>query len=307
LKNNSLKLSIVIPTINRYSDLKNTLGCLYRQSFDDFEIIIIDQTEKFEEIIGDKIRYYHTTSKSASKARNIGLKMASNDIVLFLDDDVVIDNKEFLSTHVLHYLDPKTSGVSGAILDTSEKFEYNLHKKAETSTFGWFYFPSNYSKASSVANGGSGNLSVRREWAINVGGMDERFERGAFREETDFCLRYTKVHGHLIYDPTAYLIHLGNPNGGCRSWESYKGIIHGGHHMFGGWYLMFRRLNLQFWPTYSYYMLRRFIIHKKLTIRPYLIPIAIFVFTYAFFRALYFSIKEPLLITRNSHSKNGLY
>lgn len=304
MKNNSLKLSIVIPTINRYSDLKNTLDCLYRQLFNDFEIIIIDQTEDFEEIIGDKIRYYHTTSKSASKARNIGLKVALNEIILFLDDDVLIDNKEFLSKHVRHYQNADTSGVSGAILDTSKKFESELTVKAQDPNFGWFYFPHNYNKEYSVANGGSGNLSVRRDLAINIGGMDERFQKGAFREETDFCLRFTKEYGNLLYDPSAYLIHLGNPIGGCRTWENYNSVIHGKHHMFGGWYLMFRRLSVRFWPTYSFAMVRRFIIHKKLVAKPYLFPIAILAFTNAFLSALFYSLKEPLFIIKNPHSKN---
>ncbi|MBI2280230.1 MAG: glycosyltransferase family 2 protein [Bacteroidetes bacterium] len=96
------QISIIIPTINRYADLKNTIADLNKQSVTDFEIIIIDQTdiEIAETITGKNIVYLHKTFKSASKARNVGLLEAKSPIVLFLDDDVIIENIYFLKAHL---------------------------------------------------------------------------------------------------------------------------------------------------------------------------------------------------------------
>ncbi len=296
-----LELSIVIPTINRYHDLSNTINDLSKQTLQNFEIIIIDQTDKAfqQKINNQKVIQQFETFKSASKARNVGLLIAKAPIVLFLDDDVIIKNINFLHNHLRHYQNNTISGVSGAILNLDEKWSVNLPKKANHPYLGWIYTPRNYNKALRISDGGAGNLSVNKEWAIAVGGMDENYIKGAYREESDFCLRLTKKYGKLIYDPEAELIHIGNPTGGTRSWKYTKGVIHGNHHMFGAWYFMFRNLPWFIWPEYAWLTVRRFILHKKLFTHFYLLPKAIFWFTTSFFEAVYKSIKKPKLIQTN--------
>lgn len=90
-------ISIVIPTINRYSDLQNTLNDLQQQSVREYEVLIIDQTDvnDFCSIHFPQTKHLHKAFKSASKARNVGLLEAKAPIVLFLDDDVMIENPDF--------------------------------------------------------------------------------------------------------------------------------------------------------------------------------------------------------------------
>ncbi|MGB0887735.1 MAG: glycosyltransferase family 2 protein [Vicingaceae bacterium] len=289
------EISIVIPTINRYDDLKNTLNDISNQSFKNYEILIIDQTAKemAQEITFKNTRYFLETFKSASKARNLGLKLAKSNIVLFLDDDVIIENNNFLQSHVNHFKNEKTSGVAGAILNLDKKWTSKLPKKASKKHLGWIYTPRNYNKSIKICDGGAGNLAVRKDWAIVVGGMDENYDKGAYREESDFCLRYTQKYGDLNYDPEAFLVHIGNPSGGTRSWSNSNGIIHARQHMFGAWYFMFNILPLVCWPEYSYLTLRRFIIHKKLISRFYFLPKALFNFSFAFFHAIITKVKGP--------------
>lgn len=290
-----IKISIIIPTINRYEDLQNTLNDLSKQSIQNFEVIIIDQTDKdkSKKIAGDKITHLHKNYKSASKARNDGLLIAKAGIVLFLDDDVIIENRDFLKNHIRHYENSSISGVSGAILNLDRKWNENLQKKANHPYLGWIYTPRNYNKTLNISDGGAGNLSVNKKWAIAVGGMDENYIKGAYREESDFCLRLTKKYGKLIYDPEAELIHIGNPTGGTRSWKSTKGVIHGKHHMFGAWYFMFKNLPWFIWPEYTWLTIRRFILHKKLIVRFYLLPKALYWFISMFFLAVVKSIQTP--------------
>jgi GT2 family glycosyltransferase len=298
----SVEISIIIPTINRYDDLKNTLNDLKKQSFLNYEILIIDQTDKnlAQTIKFDKTRYFWRSFKSASKARNVGLTEAKAPIILFLDDDVIIHNKDFIKNHITHFNDQKVSGVAGSILDLDEKWSESLPKKAKKKYLGWIYFPRNYNKLETICDGGAGNLAVRKDWAISVGGMDENYDKGAYREESDFCLRYTRKYGNLIFDPKAYLVHIGNPSGGTRSWKSNKGVIHAYQHMFGAWYFMFRELPLIAWPEYAYLTTRRFILHKKLFTRFYLLPQAIIRFTTAFFIAIFKGIKGPQYIQKTN-------
>jgi len=297
-------ISIVIPTLNRYIDLQNTISDLQKQSVQDFEILIIDQSEEniYQPINLPKVKHLHKNFKSASKARNIGLLEASAPLVLFLDDDVIIENPDFLKQHLKHFENSDFSGVSGAILNIDKKWNDTLPKRASHPYLGWIYTPRNYSKSMSISDGGAGNLSVRRDWAIAVGGMDENYDKGAYREESDFCLRYTHKYGKLIYEPLAFLVHIGNPSGGTRSWKSSKGIIHAPQHMFGAWYFMFRHLPWFVWPEYTGLTLRRFILHKKLLKRFYLLPQAIFWLSISFFKAILKIMHRPLIISKNAAS-----
>lgn len=231
------KISIIIPTINRYQDLKNTVGYLKNQTIQNFEIIIIDQTpkQKFQnlESIDNRIIHIWSAIKSASAARNIGIRRADSAILLFLDDDVIIENNTFLATHLQHFEAPKTSGVFGAVLDVNNpNWRSDRHQFSRWKNNGWLFFPPNFNQKAFVKNGGAGNLSVRKSWTIDVGGMNEQYVKGAHREESDFCLRYTKKYGDLIFDPNCYLIHIGNKKGGIRSWN--KNIELKAQHNFDG-------------------------------------------------------------------------
>jgi hypothetical protein len=103
---------------------------------------------------------------------------------------------------------------------------------------GWTQLPPNYARRCRTRNGGSGNLSVRRQWAIKVGGMDAHFSRGARREETEFNLRFTERYGPLIFDPEASVIHL-SASGGSRSWGRVQRQVPM-HHIVGHWYFLLR-------------------------------------------------------------------
>lgn len=294
-----LKISIIIPTINRYVDLQNTLNDLNKQSVTDFEIIIIDQTdkEKSKKIESDKIIYLHKNYKSASKARNEGLLLAKAPIVLFLDDDVIIDNPDFIKNHLENYsIEPNLSGVFGCVLKKNKEFVSRLPNKVNNKYLGWMYFPKNYDKPFKIGNGISCNLSVQKKFAIEIGGMDENFYKGAHREESDFCFRLASKYGKLNYDPTTYLIHIGNPLGGIRSWNNSRGIIHSKQHMFGDWYFMFKHIAWFLWPIYSWKISRRFLLHKKLLIHFYFLPKAFFMLTSSLIKAIFTSLSKPKLI-----------
>lgn len=289
-------ISIIIPTINRYEDLQNTLNDLSKQSIQEFEIIIIDQTDKdkSKKIAGDKITHLHKNYKSASKARNEGLLIAKSSIILFLDDDVIIENRDFLKNHLKNYNnEPNLSGVFGCVLGLDKKIVSHLPKKVHNKHLGWMYFPKNYDKQFKIGNGISCNLSVQKKYALEIGGMDENFFKGAHREESDFCFRLSKKFGKLNYDPSTCLIHIGNPSGGIRSWDDSIGIIHSKQHMFGDWYFMFRHIPVFLYPIYSWKIIRRFILHKKLLKHFYFLPKALYRFISMFFLAVVKSIQTP--------------
>ncbi len=88
------KVSVVISTYNRSNRLKRAVASVLAQSFQDFEIIIVDDasTDATQEVVNgihDKRLLYikHTTNKGGSAARNTGIKIAQGPYIGFLDDD----------------------------------------------------------------------------------------------------------------------------------------------------------------------------------------------------------------------------
>jgi len=87
------RISVVIPLFNKEKDIKNTLSSVLAQSFDDFEIIIVndgstDSSKKIVNGFKDKrIRLFSEKNKGVSCARNFGVEKANSNYIAFLDAD----------------------------------------------------------------------------------------------------------------------------------------------------------------------------------------------------------------------------
>lgn len=85
--------SIIIPTYNRASFIGNALNSLLTQSFQDFEIIVVDDGSVDEtqsvvsECNNDKIKYYKIENVERGGARNYGAKKAEGVFINFIDSD----------------------------------------------------------------------------------------------------------------------------------------------------------------------------------------------------------------------------
>ena len=245
----TLRLSIVIPSAGREEVLADCLRDLGLQAVSDIEYIAVLQfpsetrIRRLREAGGPRLRLFDLREPNASLARNIGLREARGEVVLFLDDDVRIPNPDFLHNHLRHYADPRVSGVYGQVLELGEAPTDRPEPGEIETDWGWMKLPANYARPCRTRNGASNNLSVRRDWALAVGGMDAWFEKGARREETEFNLRYTKRYGPLVFDPEAGLTHL-SAGGGSRSWGHVRRTVPM-HHIVGHWYFLLRALRDQ--------------------------------------------------------------
>lgn len=94
-------VSVIIPTYNRAGKIKQSILSVLNQSYNNIEIIIIDDasTDNTREIINelqdDRIIYYRLDNRvGASGARNYGVSLAHNEIIAFQDsDDTWEENK----------------------------------------------------------------------------------------------------------------------------------------------------------------------------------------------------------------------
>ena len=103
IKNNTPKISIIIPTHNRYEQLSELISSIYSQTYDNFEIILIDdistdETHAFYGNYHDKrLKYYRNYENLGSGLnRQKGYNLAHGDYIIFCDDDdYFIDNNYF--------------------------------------------------------------------------------------------------------------------------------------------------------------------------------------------------------------------
>ncbi|MEE9372239.1 MAG: glycosyltransferase family 2 protein [Saprospiraceae bacterium] len=90
--------SIVIPTYNRAKLIKNTINNILNQTFQNFEIIIVDDgsTDNTSEVIqkefdgNNKIKYFKKHNEERGKARNYGYVRAKGEYVVFFDSDDIM-------------------------------------------------------------------------------------------------------------------------------------------------------------------------------------------------------------------------
>jgi glucosyl-dolichyl phosphate glucuronosyltransferase len=127
----NLRVSVIIPTKNRPSELQRAVRSVLAQTVAHLSLVIVDQSPDNEglrlveaEVAAAKmssdplwnLNYIHDTRISGgAMARNRAMKVADGDIWLFLDDDVTLE-RDFVEQLLAVYRDyPEAVGVSGII------------------------------------------------------------------------------------------------------------------------------------------------------------------------------------------------
>lgn len=88
-----MKFSLVLGTVGRFHEVARFLASLDAQVYRDFELIVVDQNEdgRLAPLLAayrEKFALQHVRSaRGLSRARNVGLKRISGDVVAFPDDD----------------------------------------------------------------------------------------------------------------------------------------------------------------------------------------------------------------------------
>ncbi len=121
-----LKISIVIPARNEEEDILNTLGTAISQTYEDKEIIVVNDgsTDRTKELV-EKFSKKHKEVKlinfneghSAAFARNRGAENATGDILVFLDADTGLSDC-FLSNIAEDFTDFDVQAVGNAKKNT---------------------------------------------------------------------------------------------------------------------------------------------------------------------------------------------
>jgi glycosyltransferase involved in cell wall biosynthesis len=84
--------SVVIPTYNRATSVRRAIDSVLRQTFDDYELIVVDDgsTDTTSDVVrgyGERIVYVSQPNRGVSAARNAGILRSAGEWIAFLDSD----------------------------------------------------------------------------------------------------------------------------------------------------------------------------------------------------------------------------
>ena len=86
-------VSVIIPLYNKEHYIESTIQSVLQQTYNDFEIIIIDDgstdnsAQKTKAFNDSRIRFYYQENQGVSSARNYGIKVSKGEFITFLDAD----------------------------------------------------------------------------------------------------------------------------------------------------------------------------------------------------------------------------
>jgi GT2 family glycosyltransferase len=194
--------SVIVPTVGRAAQLEACLESLAACQPRAAEILIVDQSGSAEiEALAERLaeagaRYLRCEGHGKPRGANLGLREASHDTVLFIDDDCTAD--------------PRWVGVSRAALaDRPETIVTGRVLAPDAS----IYVPSTIDDASPREYAGElhvsaifGNsMAFNRVAVLAIGGFDERFTLAA--DDNDLCYRWLRAGGRIRYEPEMLVWH----------------------------------------------------------------------------------------------------
>lgn len=207
-------VSIIVPTFRRSGTLKETLTVLSKLDYppQSYEVIVVDDgsnddtrqvVESFQSKLPNFI-YHYQENGGAAKARNTGAGIASYDLLLFIDDDILLTD-DSLERIIEFHKTNKDSLLSGTWVYSSKVLEH-----LKQTPFGRFKIHNDYTCMGGIEkNRLSDNvyeceslasfcLSMTKETFHRIGGFNENFPYAGC-EDQEFSMRASSLHLKLYY------------------------------------------------------------------------------------------------------------
>jgi len=219
-----MNLSVIIPVYNQGKIFTKTLKALFEQNFPEekYEIIIvddgsIDNTLRVLNSFKNKkknLKIFKTLSKHGKgSARNLGIKNAKNEVVVFLDGDILahpnllrehsnwhkkFNKKNFAMVgYITWFPKLKITPFMNWLEHGGKQLAFDELKNNERINYNHFY---------------TGNASLKKDFLIKNGLFDEDFGRNMY-EDLELAYRLMKKNLKIIYNKKAigYHFHPTNP------------------------------------------------------------------------------------------------
>ncbi|QZA87975.1 glycosyltransferase [Salinarchaeum sp. IM2453] len=214
-----MKVSVVICVYSTdlYPDFCDAVRSVLGQSYPDIEVVaVIDGNDKLCTRIREKwgshedvIIHCNEQNRGLSASRNVGIKRATGDIIAFLDDDAVADER-WVEELVGTYKQEDVEAVGGKMTPIWPKTRPDFLPEE----FFWLVGVTHrgFPDEGPVRNTFGSNISFRSEVFEQIGGFNEELGRKGDKhvqgEETELAERMRQeIDGTLYYNPNAEVGH----------------------------------------------------------------------------------------------------
>jgi GT2 family glycosyltransferase len=219
-----LPAAVLIATRERQEMLLDTVRSILAAGHLPREIIVIDQSTvpnaeaaQMGTVRGCQVRYVHLHTPGVSRARNIGVRLASQETVVILDDDILVGEDS------LERLLAEMSGGQGPVVATGRllaapaprsglaQAPAALVTRSEPTVF-------RGRQPTQVVPGP--NIALPRALMLEIGGYDERLGPGTrfpAAEDHDLSLRLLDAGCEVRHVPEAVVLH--------RAWRSRRDLL----------------------------------------------------------------------------------
>ncbi|MDD2805455.1 MAG: glycosyltransferase [Elusimicrobiales bacterium] len=207
-----MKISVIIPTRDRQEVLAECLRGYAAQDYGgEFELLVVDdgsaagaQAEKAP--AGLPVKYLRQPARGPAAARNLGIREATGDLLLFTGDDM-LPEKGLLAAHAaFHAARPgsETAMLGRAAWDPRVRpSPFARWLEAGGPQFGFGKF----SPGQRVSAFWTANLSVKKSFLLSHGVFDEDFAHAA-GEDVELGTRLQAAGLEIIYNPEASVRHF---------------------------------------------------------------------------------------------------
>lgn len=216
----TMRVSVVLCTysLDAYEHFSEAAESVLAQTYDDVELVVVvdgndDLHERVREDYGNHesvVVHCNDENRGLSYSRNRGVELASGDVVAFMDDDAVADERwieELVETYERH--DALAAG--GRMTPAWVAGEPDFLPPEFYWLIGVTYrgFPE---EETEVRNTFSSNLSFRREVFRELGGFRPHMGKQGTNDlqggETELCARLREEYGEgVMYNPDAVVAH----------------------------------------------------------------------------------------------------
>jgi glycosyltransferase involved in cell wall biosynthesis len=223
-------ISVIICTYNRPNEIRRAIESILANAYSDYELLIVDQsnTDETREIVekyiykDSHIKYLYS-SRSKSRALNLGVKKAEGEIIAFTDDDCAV-SEDWLDKIVSTFDSLKTDSI--VVFGSVKAAKHDIRKG---------FIPDNKIREvelkgplsiKKVSFGIVGmNMIVKKTFFEKVGYFDEVLGPGAelkAAEEYDITYRALKKEFKILFVPGIKVEHYG-----FKSWEEATALFEG--------------------------------------------------------------------------------
>jgi GT2 family glycosyltransferase len=197
------KMSVVVCSYNGSRTIRETLEGLQKLDYPAFEVIVVNDgsTDDTPQIVAEfpAFKLISTNNQGLSAARNVGMRVATGEIVVYTDDDAHPD-PHWLKYLAASFVNTNHAGIGGPNLAPHGDGE--IAQCVANAPGGPIHVLLSDTEAEHIPGC---NMAFRRETLLAIGGFDEQFR--AAGDDVDVCWRIQEKGWTLGFSPAATVWH----------------------------------------------------------------------------------------------------